>query len=146
MQSRINLNQVERKKTRIFVFLFEEKGKIRLKTNERETKDPNLHLSNTPIFEYFHPPESRRTTIVCTDRQYNLTHVYRPNKRRGKMVSGGTRGGRERAFRWFERKPRIPARYPFQRTMIRQCLCAIRNGESLTVGLSLITGKEHRQG
>lgn len=62
------------------------------------------------------------------------------------MVSGGTRGGRGRAFRWFERKPRIPARYPFQRTMIRQCLCAIRNGESLTVGLSLITGKEHRQG
>lgn len=45
------------------------------------------------------------------------------------MVSGGTRRGRRRAFRWFERKPRIPARYPFQRTMIRQCLCAIRNVE-----------------
>lgn len=46
------------------------------------------------------------------------------------MVSGGTsRGRKRRAFRWFERKPRIPARYPFQRTMIRHCLCAIRNVE-----------------
>lgn len=62
------------------------------------------------------------------------------------MVSGGTRRGRRRAFRWFERKPRIPARYPFQRTMIRQCLCAIRNveRERESIGLSLITGKEHR--
>lgn len=62
------------------------------------------------------------------------------------MVSGGTRRGRRRAFRWFERKPRIPARYPFQRTMIRQCLCAIHDveRERESIGLSLITGKEHR--
>lgn len=52
------------------------------------------------------------------------------------MVSGGTRRGRRRAFRWFERKPRIPARYPFQRTMIRQCLCAIRNVERERESLS----------
>ena len=67
------------------------------------------------------------------------------------MVSGGTsRGRKRRAFRWFERKPRIPARYPFQRTMIRHCLCAIRNvereRERERVSLSLITGKEHRYG
>ena len=49
----------------------------------------------------------------------------------------------QEAFRRLEEEPRIPGSHPFQRTMIRQCLCAIRNG---MVGPSLITGKEHRYG
>lgn len=101
-------------------------------------------MSSRNRFEYFHPEDfteehSRRSAMSSTPAPPSClrasSFIAPIREYPGKIVSTRTRSIPCR----FKEETGIPPSYPFQRTMIWQCLCEIRNG---VVGLSLITGKK----